>query len=577
MMKKRISFLFVSVLFIIFSFQYVDAASLKITSAKLSTKQAYIGNSVKITVNTSGGSGSKKYKYYYKLNKKTYTIKNYCTSKSVSFKPTKSGTYTVYVSVKDNKKTITKSVKLTVYKPISSKVKLSSTYLKVNSNLKITASATSGKGTKQYKYVIYKDNKAIKTQNYSTKTTFNYKPTSKGTYTLKVTTKDQYKCSQTITKYFSVYKTPLNLKLTYNTSVYLGQTETIKASATGGVGAYQYQFAKKVGDKEEIVQKYSSNNSYSYTVNDSNDFTYCVYVKDNNQTVKHTIGISNKGIDLQVKNLNLTIGSLSNAFTTHAKYTSANVSLSNTRICKIDKYYQIIPLKEGNITATVTLKYNDYSITKDFTITVNKNDNVLVGTDLSHHQTSDMTIETLKSNNFDFVILRVSDGTTLDKLFTSRVSECQKLSMNYGVYILAQATTTDEAKKEADFVYNQLQSTNSLNNSSFSLPIYYDLESSKIRSLSNDTIDNIYKAFKDELKKKGYSGDVGIYANNDWLKNKLTGTNVKNAILWQAHYNVNSPTTIYKKAKIWQTGDSYKLKNSAGNMEYIDINYLYKE
>ena len=78
-----------------FHFNEVDAATLKMTSMNVSATSTYVNTSIKITANSSGGSGTKKYKYYYKYNGKTTTIKNYSTSKSSTFKPTKNGTYTV--------------------------------------------------------------------------------------------------------------------------------------------------------------------------------------------------------------------------------------------------------------------------------------------------------------------------------------------------------------------------------------------------------------------------------------------------------------------------------------------------
>ena len=69
---------------------------------------------VKTTVKNS--KGTVKYKYVVKLNGKTKYVKNYSTSKSVSFKTSETGKYKITVYVKDSSKKVVK-------KTVSYKVK----------------------------------------------------------------------------------------------------------------------------------------------------------------------------------------------------------------------------------------------------------------------------------------------------------------------------------------------------------------------------------------------------------------------------------------------------------------------
>lgn len=63
---------------------------------------------IKITAKSSYASGSVKYKFVIKLKGKTVKTRAYKATKSYTWKPTKKGTYTIYVYAKDSKSTVSK-------------------------------------------------------------------------------------------------------------------------------------------------------------------------------------------------------------------------------------------------------------------------------------------------------------------------------------------------------------------------------------------------------------------------------------------------------------------------------------
>lgn len=88
-------------------------SNLKISSFKTgsSSNKSKVNKKVKMTVAKSGGVGTVKYKFTYKFGSKTTVVKNFSTTKSVSFTPKKKGTYKLSVSAKDSLgKVVTKTI-----------------------------------------------------------------------------------------------------------------------------------------------------------------------------------------------------------------------------------------------------------------------------------------------------------------------------------------------------------------------------------------------------------------------------------------------------------------------------------
>ena len=78
-------------------------ASVKSFKASIKSGKAKVGDSVKVTVKAADGTGRFRYKFAYKRsgNGKLYTINKYSSKKTVSWTPSKSGTYTIYAYVLD--------------------------------------------------------------------------------------------------------------------------------------------------------------------------------------------------------------------------------------------------------------------------------------------------------------------------------------------------------------------------------------------------------------------------------------------------------------------------------------------
>ena len=92
--------------------------------SKLSKSLIERGASITIYGRSTGGKGTIKYAYQYKLVTDTSwkTLKGYSTKTSMSFTPTELGTYEIRILAKDELKTVSKVVNLTVKKPKSEEI-----------------------------------------------------------------------------------------------------------------------------------------------------------------------------------------------------------------------------------------------------------------------------------------------------------------------------------------------------------------------------------------------------------------------------------------------------------------------
>ena len=167
---------------------------------------------VKITMSAKGGSGN----YVYNLeilNSQGVIVASTNESKknTYSWTPKVSGTYEVYVDIKDTQTGITSKGK--IYKYVVVKKKLTITQVKVSKkkvvkkNVALTVTATGGKTKYQYAFTIKNaKGKVVKKTGYQSKKKLNWKPTKAGTYTVTVKVKDATKTVITKKKKIKVVK-----------------------------------------------------------------------------------------------------------------------------------------------------------------------------------------------------------------------------------------------------------------------------------------------------------------------------------------------------------------------------------
>ncbi len=664
-----------------FSYKEVYAISLKIQALSIncgSTSQK--GKTIQLVAKASGGKGTKTYKFRYKYKNKMYTLRNYSKSKSVSFKPKKTGTYQFYVYVRDKKTTISKKRTVKVVNPYT--ISLSTKGKYVDQNIQLSAKTTGGAGTKLFKFTYKYNGKKYTIQNYSNKKTVYFKPKYAGVYQFFVTSRDSKKKTKTTSQKVSVKIKSLSLSLKTNSKkVVIHDLVQLKASTDGGVGSKRYKFSYQYNGKTYIVRDYSSHSSLSIRLNQNGEYIFYVKVKDSRGSIKETstkINVytptlkldkfkSNFSSSLTLKKVKLSTQSHGNIGTLLTRFsykkdgkvhiiqdfskkqtctfvpkkfdnyvfyaeikdsrqkiirkslsvdfsplrlrsglTSATVgttekivkdvvkgtklsfSSNNQSICKVDSENGIImPVSQGKAKITVTAKCGKDTVKKSFYVQVKDNPQVLVGCDISKYQ-GKISGKKLKDTGMDYVILRAGHGLELDTRFVENTQECQDNDLSYGVYWYSEALNVKEARGDANRLYSQLKKAGiKPGTKKFTFPIYYDLEDSKQRKLKTSEIENITKAFVKRLNELGISTKyISIYANKSWYENYLDRKYYYQTFgkrLWYARYNKpgGNPTFYWDcvqktmHGQMWQVGNTFKDVPGVSST-YLDMDYYYK-
>ena len=188
------------------------------------------------------------------------------------------------------------------------------------------------------------------------------------------------------------------------------------------------------------------------------------------------------------------------------------------------------------------------------------------GIDVSEWQ-GQIDWEKVKASGVDFAFLRCGYGKDLtkqdDAYFVRNANECERLGINYGVYLFSYATSVADAKSEAAHVLRLLEGRKP------QYPVFYDLEDGNTTGkLGNTKILEIAKVFAETVEAAGYT--VGIYANYHWNTTKLTDPWYDTKPRWIAQYN---DTNDYEGSfDFWQYTKSGIVPGVPGN---CDMNYGY--
>lgn len=190
------------------------------------------------------------------------------------------------------------------------------------------------------------------------------------------------------------------------------------------------------------------------------------------------------------------------------------------------------------------------------------------GIDVSHYQ-GNIDWKKVKEN-IDFAILRLgwigNTNHTLDTKFETYYKACKREGIPIGVYVYNYCNTQERAESGAKWAVNQLKGK------SIDLPVYIDMEDSKIEHLGKVKLTNICIAFNTVIENAGYW--AGVYANLNWYTNYLNKDTIKaRYTTWVANYGVSQDR--YKgQYDMLQYSDTGKVPGISGN---VDMNIMYRD
>lgn len=191
------------------------------------------------------------------------------------------------------------------------------------------------------------------------------------------------------------------------------------------------------------------------------------------------------------------------------------------------------------------------------------------GIDVSEFQGS-IDWSKVKNDGIEFAILKLGniydyDANYKDSKFETNYKNARAQGIKIGAYIYNYCNTVDTLKEGLEWALEQLDGKK------LDMPIYLDMEDKDIQGETVETLTNQCNEFARFVQDKNYK--AGVYANVNWLKNKLNPSEFdKDISVWAAQYYTECQYT--GDYDIWQYTSSGKVSGISGN---CDMNYLYNE
>lgn len=188
--------------------------------------------------------------------------------------------------------------------------------------------------------------------------------------------------------------------------------------------------------------------------------------------------------------------------------------------------------------------------------------NVLArGIDVSRWQ-GEINWSQVAADDVSFVMLGTRSKGAVDPYFHRNIQQASAAGVKVGVYIYSLATTVEMAEAEADFVLDLIHDY------PVSYPVAFDMEDSTQGNLSKEELAAIANAFCKKISDSRYYPIV--YANENWLKNKLD-MSLMDYPVWVARY---SARPSYQNPVMWQATSTGSVKGINGN---VDIDFQFKD
>lgn len=188
--------------------------------------------------------------------------------------------------------------------------------------------------------------------------------------------------------------------------------------------------------------------------------------------------------------------------------------------------------------------------------------NVLArGIDVSRWQ-GEINWSQVAADDVSFVMLGTRSKGAVDPYFHRNIQQASAAGVKVGVYIYSLAVTVEMAEAEADFVLDLIHDY------PVSYPVAFDMEDSTQGNLSKEGLAAIANAFCKKISDSGYYPI--IYANENWLKNKLD-MSLMDYPVWVARY---SARPSYQNPVMWQATSTGSVKGINGN---VDIDFQFKD
>lgn len=236
-------------------------------------------------------------------------------------------------------------------------------------------------------------------------------------------------------------------------------------------------------------------------------------------------------------------------------------------------------------------RYGSFDTTSPFTNSAYSHQDIFAGRRIAHgidvsQWQNNIDWTAVKAAGIEFAFVRVGyrgygdagtlNESTKDIYFDRNMQNANAAGVPVGIYIFSQATTTDEAVEEANYILQHIGTTHVV-----SMPLIMDYEYAsddsgggriKKAKLSKAQATEVCMAFCDTIAAAGYTPMV--YANKSMLNSQLNPQTITDAgyRIWLAHYTTN--TDYAGTFDFWQYSSTGKVGGISGN---VDMNFYYAQ
>ena len=460
----------------------------------------------------------------------------------------------------------------------------------------ISAEVKGGDGEYEYRFTETYNGMSTTVQNYSEKSTYEYRAKGDGVHKFTVAVRDGSGNTMSGTYSVTVREESLSLSLSSDKSGTQpsGSIVTISAEAKGGDGEYEYRFTETYNGVSTTVQNYSEKSTYEYRAKGDGVHKFTVAVREGRgTTISGTYSItvlelplqitiqSNKGANVKPgQAVTLTANATGGVGEYEYRFTETFQGISTTKQgYSSENTYSFTTGELGEYKYTVAVRDTEGQITSAI-YTINVTENVtLQGIDVSAWQ-GQINWSQVKSSGVSFAMLRALSGTmsnlTVDSQFLNNAIGASSNGIEIGAYRYGYATTVEEARKEALMTIQAIKTAES-NGAKFTYPIAYDVEDEATQGkLSKSELTAIIKEFQSVIESYGYK--FMIYANRNWLTTKIDMEEFSDVDVWVASwFNDNTPNHDHGyrgpgNVTIWQYTSQGSVPGISG---YVDMNVGY--
>ncbi len=176
----------------------------------------------------------------------------------------------------------------------------------------------------------------------------------------------------------------------------------------------------------------------------------------------------------------------------------------------------------------------------------------------------------IKASGYEYVMLRVCDGTTADPNFETNYKNAKTAGLKVGVYCYARARNVNEARAEATKMLQLL------NGHAIDYPVVYDMqEETLLYGLDNKIRNDNLDAFKNVMINAGRQYRFALRTTQRWLTGYLDNSRLTGYNLWVVnHRDVSLGHGYTGKGSVimWQYTDKGTVSGVNGNVA-ISVSY----